>query len=149
MPVARAHLKRAIEEEHWDLLDKLLELDSSGVNDNSLFTDTWGTWFGALYWCVGRDLRSGVQILLKHGADPHLQCWGDCLPLSPLDLAQEGSKTSLLPLLTGAEPAAYERKTDPEIPPETARDRAVNRQREIADATGLMFQVEAIPEDQG
>ncbi|MCE7870363.1 hypothetical protein DYH09_08305 [bacterium CPR1] len=147
MPVARAQLKRAVEEEHWDLLDRLLELDHSSVNDNSLFTDTWGTWFGALYWCVGRNLRAGVQVLIKHGADPHLQCWGDCLPVSPLELAQEGGKASLLPLLTGAEPAVYQRQTDPEIPPETDADQAVNLQQEIANATGLTFQVETLPED--
>jgi hypothetical protein len=147
MPVARAQLKRAVEEQHWDLLDKLLESDNSSVNDNSLFTDTWGTWFGALYWCVGRGELEGVRVLLKHGADPHLQCWGDCIPLSPLEVAREGGKVDLLPLLTGQEPAVYQRSSDPEIPEESARDRAVNRQKNVADATGLTFGFEAFADE--
>lgn len=43
--VTRAHLKGAFDQENWDLLDKLLEIDSTRINDNDLFTDTWGTAF--------------------------------------------------------------------------------------------------------
>lgn len=145
-PVTRAHLKRAVEQADWDLLDRLLELDPQLVNENNLFTDTWGTWYGALYECTIRQKLDGVRVLLKHGADPDLKCWGDCVPESPLEVAREGGFTELVDLLNGSVPAEYTRRTEPELPQEeSARDRVINRQGEIARATGLMFQEEAFP----
>jgi len=38
--VTRAHLKSACDQENWDLMDKLLEIDASKIDDHSLYTDT-------------------------------------------------------------------------------------------------------------
>jgi hypothetical protein len=66
--VTRAHLKSAFDQENWDLLDKLLEIDCSRINDNTLFTDTWGDWWGMLVEAVYRRSTDAVSVLLKHGA---------------------------------------------------------------------------------
>src|SRR5689334_6347821 len=112
--VTRAHLKTACDAQNWDLLDKLLELDSSHVNDNALYTDTWGLWWGMLLETVQNGSVDGVRVLLKHGAQPDLACWGDGIEQTPLELAQD--KPEMLALLCAAEPPSYIRKTDPPLP---------------------------------
>lgn len=55
IPSTRAHLKAACEAKQWDLLDKLLEFDATLIDDNALYTDTWGTWYGMLVCAVVRE----------------------------------------------------------------------------------------------
>lgn len=139
--VTRAHLKKAFEQENWDLLDKLLELDATAVNDNALFTDTWGEWWGLVFEAVRSNSVTGLTILLKHGADPAVGNWGDCLVYTPLELAQEKQAADLIPLLEGTIKPVYVRQNDPTVPLLTAADQAINRQGQVLDETGLAFQV--------
>ncbi len=145
--VPRGWLKRAVEQKNWALLDKLLEQDNSQVNDNRMFTDTWGEWWSMLFECVRLKQLTGIKILLKHGADPNLQSWGDCLPKSPLELAQETSHQAMLEFLTGKTQATYERDHDPELPELTERDHAIEAQARIAAESGLVFQVDYLDKE--
>ena len=138
--VTRAHLKNACAQRQWDLLDRLLEIDASGIDDKSLFTDTWGSWWGMLLECVMQKQIKGVQVLLARGANRGVAMWGDGFMTTPREAAEE--QPEILALLD-AETVTYERKTDPELPVgETEKDRAINRQGEIRDGTGLVFPVE-------
>ncbi len=138
--VTRAHLKNACEKRDWDLLDKLLEIDSSQINDKSLFTDTWGSWWGMLLECVMQKQVKGVQVLLAHGADRELAMWGDGLMTTPREAAEDQPR--ILELLDSQE-VMFERGSDPELPvEETDRDRAINRQGDVRDGTGLVFPVD-------
>jgi hypothetical protein len=142
--VTRAHLKNACDQQNWDLLDKLLEIDASHINDNALFTDTWGSWWGLLFEVVQRNAPDGVRVLLKHGAKRNVGSWGDGLHESPLEVAE--GKPAIMALLQEPQRPSYSRRSDPPLPsPEqaTADDRAVNRQGAVRDGTGLIFQTEA------
>ena len=75
--VTRAHLKNACDQRQWDLLDRLLEIDASGIDDKSLFTDTWGSWWGMLLECVMQKQIKGVQVLLARGAEGDRQGGAD------------------------------------------------------------------------
>lgn len=141
--MSRGLLKKAVEESNWDLLDKLLEMDHSLVNDNSMFTDGWGEWWSMLYHCSALGEVDGVKVLLKHGAKRKLSAWGDGLCLSPKEIAKENGHHEIVRLLQSKARPEYQRKTEPEIPAETEQERVVSRQREVADQTGLMFQTEA------
>jgi hypothetical protein len=141
--MSRGLLKKAVEEKNWDLLDKLLELDNSHVNDNSMFTDTWGEWWSMLYHCVLHNKVVGVKVLLKHGAKRKQRSWGDGMCLSPKEVAEEKGYHKILSLLQSKARPEYHRKTDPEIPEETDKERRVNRQREVANETGLVFNPDA------
>ena len=112
--VTRAHLKRACDEKAWDLLDKLLEIDRSHIDDKSLYTDTWGDWWGMLLECVYNNQIEGVRVLLSHGADRQIGRWGDGIPMSPIEAAAQ--KPAILALLTSQEPISYQRKNDPPLP---------------------------------
>ncbi len=137
--VTRAHLKTACDQKNWDLLDKLLEIDSSQINDNSLYTDTWGAWWGMLLESAGSDSIEGVKVLLKHGARRDLASWGDGIEIAPLEIAKD--KPEILALLQNSELPEYIRKTDPPLPQgESPEEQAVNRQGEIRNKTGLVFQ---------
>ena len=92
-----------------------------------------------LYHCCLVNEVDGVKVLLKHGAKRKLNAWGDGLCLSPKQVAKEKGYHEILSLLQSKARPEYQRKTEPEIPPESDRDRAVNRQREVADQTGLVF----------
>ncbi len=138
--VTRAHVKKACDDRHWDLLDKLLELDSTHLNDNALYTDTWGEWWGMLLECVLKDQREGVRVLLAHGADRDLASWGDGIPLTPLEAAQD--KPHILQLLNSTGKITNRRQTEPTLPTqETAQDALVNRQGTIRDETGMVFPI--------
>jgi hypothetical protein len=141
--MSRGLLKQAVLEKNWDLLDKLLEEDNSLVNDNSMFTDDWGEWWSMLYHCCLHNQQTGVKILLKHGAKRKLRAWGDGMCRSPKEVAEEKGHSEILQLLRSKARPEYERKTEPDIPEETQRERAVNRQREVAQQTGLIFNPEA------
>ncbi|MBX7220065.1 MAG: hypothetical protein K1Y36_08970 [Blastocatellia bacterium] len=137
--VTRAHLKTALDEQNWDLLDKLLEIDKTHLNDNALYTDTWGEWWGLLVEAVRTDSVTGVTILLHHGAERDVGTWGDCIPQTPLELAQD--KPAIESLLRSAAKPDYLRRTDPPLPTGcTPQEQAINRQGEIRDQTGLVFQ---------
>lgn len=139
--VTRAHLKGAFDREDWDLLDKLLEIDRSRINDNSLFTDTWGDWWGMLLEAIYRRSEGAVRVLLKHGAQRDIARWGDGIPVTALEAAAD--KPEILALLQNPEPPEYVRRTDPDLPSvESSRDQAINRQGEIIEATGLVFQTD-------
>lgn len=140
--ITRAHLKSAVENQQWDLLDKMLELDASHINEKSYFTDNWGEWWGLLLECVRNGQEPGVRILLKHGADRRLGNWGDCLPETPLEAA--AGKPEILALLKHKAAAAYKRKSDPPIPEPSAVDARVNLQGEIEKSTGMVFPVEGL-----
>ena len=140
--VTRAHLKKACDQRDWDLLDKLLELDDKHINDNALFTDGWGEWWGLLYECVLSEQEDGVRVLLARGAKRHVSSWGDGLELTVLELAEE--KPRLLALLQSKTPLTYVRQHEPRLPQSlTAVDEAVNRQGRVRDETGLVFPTEA------
>lgn len=137
--VTRAHLKSACDEQNWDLLDLLLELDPTHLNDRSLFTDTWGVWWGLLFETVRNRSADGVTVLLKHGAQRDVTTWGDDIEHSALEIARDAP--AILALLQAAEPPAYIRKTAHPLPPRDAPDAsAINRQGEIRDQAGLVFQ---------
>lgn len=139
--VSRGQLKHALDQANWDLFDKLLEVDSSSIDDNSMYTDDWGSWWGFLLHCIFADQVDGVRILLKHGADQSLASWGDGIPTTPLEAAAD--KAAILALLTAAEPPTYIRKTEPELPQlESPEDPAVNRQGVVRDQTGMVFPAE-------
>lgn len=141
--VTRAHLHRAFVAQNWDLLDKLLEMDSSKINDNALFTDTWGEWWGFLLEAVYNDAVDGVRVLLKHGADRTVGNWGDCIPITPLEAAHDNPV--ILALLQNERPPEYTRQTDPPLPTsETAEDAKINRQGEIRDQAGLVFPTDGL-----
>jgi hypothetical protein len=144
--VTRAHLKTASDQQNWDLLDKLLEIDSSQINDNSLYTDTWGEWWGLLFETVRRASVDGLKVLLKHGAKRNLASWGDPGGNTPLQAARD--KPEILALLQAGETPAYRRQTDPPLPELLSPiEMGVNRQGEIRETTGLVFQTDAIDQD--
>lgn len=137
--VTRAHLKTACDQQNWDLLDKLLGIDASQINDNSLYTDTWGIWWGLLLETVRLGSVEGVRVLLKHGAQRNLACWGDGPEVTPLEMAE--GKSEIIALLQAAGLPDYTRQTDPPLPPAASpEEQAINRQGEIRDRTGLVFQ---------
>ena len=71
---------------------------------------------------------------------------GDCLPTIPLKAAAD--KLAILALLTADARPTYTRKSDPPLPEsETAGDRRINRQGEIRDRTGMVFQIEAFDQE--
>ncbi|OJJ16015.1 hypothetical protein BKI52_35170 [marine bacterium AO1-C] len=142
--VSRALLKKAVDHKSWDLLDKLLEIDATHINDNSYYTDTWGEWWGLLLECVRHNHVNGVKVLLKHGANKKVGNWGDCLPYTPLEYAQEHKLTEIIQLLSSHQSPTYTRQTEPELPELNDYDKKVNRQGEIRDDTGMVFQ---IPDD--
>lgn len=144
--VTRAHLKNACDKQNWDLLDKLLEINPKHINDNAFYTDTWGEWWGLLLQCVYRGWEDGVRVLLKHGAKKNVGSWGDCIPTTPLEAAAD--KPAILALLKAKTRPTYTRRTDPPLPTAASRqDRAVNRQGQVRDASGLVFQVDAFDND--
>lgn len=138
--ITRAHLKNACTLGQWDLLDKLLELDSTHINDRSYYTDTWGEWWGLLHECVLHGREKGVRVLLKHGADRTLGNWGDCIPMTPLEQAKQQGHDAIIALLLETQPPHYQRQTDPQLPELDASDQAVNQQGKLRDNTGLIFQ---------
>ena len=145
--VTRAHLKTACDQQNWDLLDKLLEIDSSQINDNSLFTDTWGEWWGMLFETVRLGSVDGLKVLLKHGAERNLASWGDPGGNTPLEVAQD--KPEILALLQAAEIPVYLRQTDPPLPDLLSpTEMAFNRQGELRESTGLVFQTDTIDQDE-
>ena len=139
--VSRALLKKAIDHKNWDLLDKLLEIDPTHINDTSYYTDTWGEWWGLLYECVRKGQVNGVKILLKHGGNKEIGNWGDCIPMTPLEYAKEKKLSEIIALLSTDNSPEYIRKSEPELPELNDYDQKVNRQGEIRDETGLVFQV--------
>lgn len=102
-------LKEALQHRQWDRLDLMLELDPSQINHNSLFSDAQGCWWGLLYECILLESEVGVRILLAHGADPHLRCWGRCPERSPLELARERQLEPIARWLEGSEFPPYRR----------------------------------------
>jgi len=138
--VTRAHLKLSIIEKNWDLLDLLLETDNTLINDNALFTDTWGEWWGMLSECIFKEEVTGVKILLKHGADTSKGTWGDCIPVSPIETADD--KPIIKALLCGESVAEYKRKTEPILPVLSEKDKELNKQGDMIKITGLIFNIE-------
>jgi hypothetical protein len=133
--VLRSHLKAACDNRDWDLLDKLLEMDRSAIDDNSMYTDTWGEWWGMLSECVRKKQKQGVHVLLSRGANPDLESWGDCIPTSPKAMAM--NDPNLAPLFSeGIE--CYKRETEPELPKTALTE--FDRQGELRDKHGFFFQ---------
>ena len=144
--VTRAHLKNACDQQNWDLLDKLLEISNKHINDNALYTDDWGDWWGLLLQCVYADQANGVRVLLKHGAKKKVGRWGDGMAVSPLEAAAD--KPEILRLLKAKTRPDYVRQTDPPLPvAETAVDQAINQQGQIRDKTGLVFNPAALQDE--
>ena len=138
--VTRAHLKNALDQGNWDLLDKLLEIDNTRINDNDLFTDTWGNWWGMLLEAVYKRSVDGVRVLLKHGAQRDIARWGDGIPITALEAAED--KPEILALLLNPDLPVYVRKKDPDLSAmESSKGVAINLQGEIRDAKGLVFQI--------
>lgn len=141
----RAQLVRAVKTASWDLLDRLLAEDSRHLDDNALFGDDWGDWWGMLLQCVYDDEIEGVRVLLAHGARRDLVRWGDAgyPPHTPLEAALEGRRApAIVALLQDPQRPLYHRGAMTVTAPEpTCRDAALNRQGEIRDETGLIFPV--------
>lgn len=137
--ISRSQLKAACEQEDWDLLDLLLETDATHIDDNALFTDTWGDWWGLLMEVICRNSRDGVRVLLKHGAKRDAGLWGDGMPQTPLEAA-EGKPEIIALLLDPARPE-YSRKTDPPLPAVNAE---VEEQGRIRNEAGLVFQTRSL-----
>jgi hypothetical protein len=144
LKVTRAHLKNAVEKGNWNLLDKLLEMDASEIDDASLYTDTWGEWWGLLVECIRCQCVEGVKVLLKHGVKKKKGNWGDCIPYTPLEEAEMKKNQIIIDLLKSNERPIYYRKTDPDLPPLTSKDDLTNKQGEIRDETGLSFPFEGL-----
>lgn len=139
MKVSRAKLVYAVDENDWDLLDLLLENDKNFINDNALFTDDWGSWWGMLFECVRQNKPEGVKVLLKHGAKKSVREWGDGFQRSPLELAEEKKNKEIIDLLTGKTKAEYTRKADVTIPDKLLRESEMDAQDELRNKTGLVF----------
>ncbi|MBX7210202.1 MAG: ankyrin repeat domain-containing protein [Verrucomicrobiaceae bacterium] len=137
--ITRAQLLQACKSSDADLLDKLLEIDASRINDNALFTDTWGSWWGMLVHAISANWIDGVKVLLKHNADRNAGTWGDGQTFTALEHAADNPE--ILALLQNPERPVYARVTDPPVPDTSPADTAVNRQGEVAERTGLVFQV--------
>lgn len=123
----------------WDLLDKLLESDVTHINDNALFTDTWGEWWGMLMFVIGIGAFDGLRVLLKHGADRTVGSWGDGMLKTPLEAAE--GKPEILALLLAPGRPEYFRRTDPTLP---EVDQSIERQGRIWNQTGMIFQAETL-----
>lgn len=88
-------------------------------------------------------IRGWVSVLLKHGAQRDLASWGDGASFTALDAAED--KPEILALLQSLEPPVYVRKTDPALPSaESPEEKANNRQGELREATGLVFQIDKV-----
>ena len=135
--ISRSQLKAACEQENWDLLDLLLETDATQLDDNALFTDTWGDWWGLLMEVIYRKAPDGLRVLLKHGACRDTGLWGDGMPQSPLEAAAD--QPEILALLQDPAKPAYTRQTNPPLP---VADPALDELGCIRDATGLVFQAQ-------
>jgi len=144
LKVTRAHLKSAVDNQQWDLLDKLLEIDTSQINDNSLYTDTWGEWWGLLVECIRSEYIEGVKIVLKYKIKKKRGNWGDCIVYTPLEEAKMKKNQEIINLLKSKEKPTYIRKTDPKLPPLIKKDTIINQQGEIRDTTGLIFPYEGL-----
>jgi hypothetical protein len=84
-------------------------------------------------------------VLLKHGAERDLASWGDGVPFTAADAAED--KPEILALLHNPDAPIYMRKADPPLPSgESPEEQAVNRQGEIRDTAGLVFQTNHIVE---
>ena len=141
--VTRAHLIAACNSGNWDLLDKLLEIDNTHINDLAIYTDTWGEWWGLLQEAVRNNTVDGVRVLLKHGAKRDVESWGDGIAHPVLEVAED--KPAILALLQSPAIPAYVRGTDPQLPAlESSDDQTVNAQGEIRDRTGIVFQAAAL-----
>ncbi|MEI7644577.1 MAG: hypothetical protein WCJ55_09895 [Chloroflexales bacterium] len=144
--VTRAQLRAACEQQQWDLLDKLLEIDPAQIDDAAMFTDTWGTWWGMLFHAAAHGSADGVRVLLKHGARRDAATWGDGEPETAREVARD--MPEILALLQSDATPAYVRRSDPSLPAgESAGDRAVRQQGAIRDATGLAFQLPTVTPD--
>lgn len=133
--ISRSQLKAACEQENWDLLDLLLETDATHLDDNALFTDTWGDWWGLLMEVIYRKAPDGLRVLLKHGANRDTGRWGDGMPQSPLEAAE--GEPEILALLQDPARSSYSRQSDLPLP---AADPAFDELGRIRDDTGLAFQ---------
>ena len=90
---------------------------------------------------VRRRSVDGVRVLLKYGAQRDLASWGDGVPFTAFEAAED--KPEILALLTSPKPPVYVRQTDPPLPEgESGEDQAVNRQDEIRDHAGLVFRID-------
>ena len=112
--VTRELLRKACKTENWNFLDKLLETDNSMIDDEFMFSDIYGDYWGLLMECIYRNSSEGVTILLKHGANREIGRWGDNSPQSPHEAAAEN--LLIIQLLETAEPPKYHREKDPKIP---------------------------------
>jgi hypothetical protein len=138
--VTRAHLRNACVTRNADLLDRLLEIDASKIDDKQLFTDDWGSWWGLLVEAICASWTDGVKVLLKYNANRHAETWGDGQIISALEHA--AGQPEILALLQNPNRPEFQRGSNPPLPEDcTAEDAAVNRQGEVADRTGLVFQV--------
>jgi hypothetical protein len=142
MKITRGHLKKAVDEKNWDLLDKILSIDKSFLDDRRYYTDGWGTWYGLLIECIRQSSLEGVKILIKHGVDKTLGVWGDCNEMDPIQFAREQNEVDILNLLTSDSIPVYIRTTDPIIPDLTEKESIVDKRIDIADSTGLVFPLE-------
>lgn len=94
-------LKDAVARQDAETLAALLAQSSKNINAERVFEDTWGEWWGLLYEAVCNRWAEGVQILLRHGADPALEAVGDGMNYSPLEVAREKGYDDIVALLEG------------------------------------------------
>jgi exopolysaccharide biosynthesis protein len=142
MTITRGHLKKAVDTKNWDLLDKLLELDKTFINDRKYYTDGWGAWYGLLIECIHQESIDCVKVLVNHGVDKTLGVWGDCEEVDPIQFARDRKQDEILVILESNSIPLYTRATNPDIPDLDEKENTVNRRADIADKTGLVFPLE-------
>ncbi len=142
MIITRGHLKKAVDTKNWDLLDRLLEIDKTFIDDRKYYTDGWGAWYGLLIECIHQESTIGVKVLVKHGVDKTLGVWGDCEEVDPIQLARERKQDEILGILESSSIPVYERTTNPDIPDLEEKENIVNQRADIADKSGLVFPLE-------
>lgn len=144
--VTRAGLKACCEQGRWDQLDQMLARDATLIDDDALFTDGWGLWWGMLFEAAAQGAVDGVRVLLRHGAQRDRGCWGDGEAMSPAQAAQD--HPAVLALLQAPPAVEPPRAADPAWPPgEPAQAQALQRQAELRQRTGLVFDAGALQPD--
>jgi hypothetical protein len=139
MKINRIHLKKALDEKNWDLLDLLLEIDNSNINDPSYYSDTWGSYWGLLVECIFHREFQGILILLNHGIDKEIGVWGDGPRVSALEIAKEKKMFDVIDLLNSTNIPKFLRASNPPIPDLNVREKIIDDKFKTNIKNGVVF----------